>query len=202
MHGWTETACAWYLAAIIDGEGWVRKPDPKFGHGQLTVANTDMDVIEATIRCLDSLGIKYARYHYAYPPESRRQPVDVLSITGRSNLRIVYERVPIQTRRKRERLAGLLVLPPPPREPLDPVALRRLYYDQRLTVREVAQQLGVGYKRVQYAMTAHGMPRRDHTDRKESTWRTRRARYGSAGRRFPDARGQDAGTIGPPPGPI
>lgn len=109
----TTTEAAYYLAAMIDGEGCVTRPP--FGNGSygrrsgnrsVTITNTDAQILNATKRCLMMLGIEY-RVYETNPGVPRRMRSDI-RITGRKNLERVYELVPLKCRRKLFRLAGCI----------------------------------------------------------------------------------------------
>jgi hypothetical protein len=172
-----------YLAAMIDGEGWIGEPKPDtFFNRAVRIANTDPDLIQAISEACDWLGITYT-VQVSRPQTERRAKLWVVDITGRENMVTIRQQVPIQAARKRERLDRQIASYRRP-EPLNPHELRRLYHDEHLTIPAVAARLGVDKKRVLLAMRAYGIPRRVRDSAMDATvWRTRRERYGRVGRR-------------------
>jgi intein/homing endonuclease len=172
----TEQAAA-YLAAMIDGEGWIGEPKGAQNRA-IRIANTDRVLIDAIAECCDVLGV-----HYTVQSIRARQDnwSDgwVVDITGHDSLRYILDHVPFRAPRKRDRLARQVASYAHP--PLDPETLTELY-ESGLTVRQVAAELGISAKRVANAMRKHGIARRTGADRATTVWEARRARYGPTGR--------------------
>ncbi len=167
-----------YLAAMIDGEGWIGEPRTVFNRA-VRISNTDPDIIDAIRECCAVLGITYTVYAVdARKPSWSDQQMVV--IAGRDNMRRIHAVVPIRAARKRARLERTLASYRRP-EPLQPERLQALY-DEGLTQQQIADHLGVGIKRVRLAFRRHGIRSR-HGQSNPAIWRTRRARYGAAGRR-------------------
>lgn len=105
MH--TKTEAAWYLAAMIDGEGSVSNTKRgKYAHGYhrgVKIANTDLDLIKATGRACDLLGVAYSIRTVEETRNPAWKPCHYLVIYGRENLIKLLD-VPIQSRGKREKL--------------------------------------------------------------------------------------------------
>jgi len=85
-----------YLAALIDGEGYVRYRVP---HQQrsIHIVNTDLALIEAAEACCDALGVTSTRS--ASLPSVRplaRRTLWMVSIGGRANMERVLAVVPLQ----------------------------------------------------------------------------------------------------------
>lgn len=170
---------AGYLAAMIDGEGWIGEPKSLMNRA-IRIANTDPIIIEAIKAVCDELGITYTVQQIRARSE-KRSPGWVVDITGRENMVRIRDTVPFRCRRKRERLDKTIASYRSPL-PINRDELARLYTVEGLTQEEVAARLGVGYKRVKLAMQAYGIARRLGSDRNQSVWRTRRAKYGDRGR--------------------
>jgi hypothetical protein len=165
-----------YLAAMIDGEGWIGEAKSPQNRA-IRITNTDPVLITAVMECCDVLGIGYRTYAYA-AQRAHWSGGQLVTIYGLENLSRVLAEVPFRAERKRERLVRLIASY---RAPLDPDEIRRLY-DEGRTMKEVAAALSVSLKRIINAMTAHGIPRRDASKRGASVWRARREKYGAAGR--------------------
>lgn len=159
-----------YLAAMIDGEGWVGEPKGKQNRA-IRIANTDPVLIDAIVECCDILGLNYGRYSYKRAPTNWSDG-EMVEIRGLASLTIVWQCVPFRATRKRDRLSRTL---DSYRPPVDPAELRRLY-DTGMTIGEVAAAMGVGPKRIRSAMNTHGIPPRLGKDRAAVVWRVRRER--------------------------
>lgn len=96
-----------YLAAMIDGEGYIPKQTAR-GHGHsIEIANTEEDIIAATAEACDVLKIAYRIQSKPAATENRRAAY-VLRIGAIDNLVRVQKLVPIQSARKRGNLDGIL----------------------------------------------------------------------------------------------
>jgi hypothetical protein len=166
---YTPEQAAFYLAAMIDGEGWVGEPRGAQNRA-IRIANTDRDLIDAMVECCAALGIDCRVYAYR-PARADWSPGWTVQVWGQKNLQRVLDTVPIRCTRKRDRLARTVVSY---RTELDAAEVSRLYYDEGLTHQEVAARLGVGVKRVRNLMRREGLVGRQGSDRSASIWRTRR----------------------------
>lgn len=180
----TEEQAAYYLAAMIDGEGWVGEPKPAnpYANRAIRIANTEKELIEACAACCDVLGVKY-RLSFRKRPAKHQHWNDTwwLEIYGREHLSTIHKKVPFISDRKRDRLTRSIKSY---REPLNlpsEVVLREMYFEQGLTVREIAEQLGMPFKRIYGAMKKYGVERRSGGG--HAAWRRRREIYGQSGRR-------------------
>lgn len=177
---WNYDQAIGYLAAMIDGEGWIG--DLKGVHNRaIRIANTEEDIISAVTSCLDYLGITYIIIRDKKPARPNWAKRITVDITRRSNLSYILGHVPFRSLRKRERLERLVSSY---RQPLDPDEVRRLYVDEGLTEQQVANRLGASLKRVKNVRRWNNIPSRNHQDRAQSIWAERRRRYGSAGRKL------------------
>jgi LAGLIDADG-like domain len=174
----TEQARA-YLAAMIDGEGWIGEPK-SVQNRAIRIANTDPVLIDAIRECCAVLGLHYTMTSHA-ARHAHWKPQQQVHITGRPAMAVVLATVPIRSPKKLDRLARTVESYRQPL-PLDEATVRDLYA-QGLTVREVAREMGVGTKRVIYAMRTYDITRRHGADRAESVWRSRRKVHGPTGRR-------------------
>src|SRR5262249_20840144 len=98
-----------YLAAMIDGEGWItvrQWSTPKQARGCMRVigiANTERELIDACIDACEQLGIRPRLYEIKRqrPSWSRKWEIQIIR---RDSLRIVRDVVPIQSKRKSAKL--------------------------------------------------------------------------------------------------
>ena len=93
----------YYLAALIDGEGSVECRLPQ---RRVTIYNTEEDIIDAAIECLNILDIDYSIYEYK---TGTYKNVTNIRISRRANLERLYELVPIMSQRKRELLYKCII---------------------------------------------------------------------------------------------
>lgn len=109
MIEWTHEAAAHYLAAMIDGEGHVahRLKAPGSRDRHITITNTDVDIIAATLEACQVIGltrvtIRIEAYHH-------KTPIYVMRIAGRDQLKRIRDVVPLQSVKRhtlREALAS------------------------------------------------------------------------------------------------
>ena len=106
----TEREAAYYLAAMIDGEGCVTWPPLPTGRAMgarcVAIVNTDPFLIRATCKALDRLKINWHTYDYARKPP--RKACTHIHITGRQNLERLLEMVPLKAPSKRWKLIGCI----------------------------------------------------------------------------------------------
>jgi LAGLIDADG-like domain len=170
----SEDQAALYLAAMIDGEGWVGEPKGVTNRA-IRIANTERDLIDAIEECCQVLGLHYLTYPYVAKRENW-SPGWMVHITGEDSFRKILAQVPIRSTRKLDRVRRTI---DSFRPRVDVKEARRLYYDEGLTQRQVADRLGVGYKRIRLLMRREGMAARQGSDRSASIWASRRANASS-----------------------
>jgi hypothetical protein len=173
-----ETQAAAYLAAMIDGEGWIGEYR-NASNRAIRIANTEFELIDAIAECCDALGVTY----HIYDRAARKQnwsPIRWLEIYGRDNLATVLARVPIRSERKRARLERIVASYRPP---IDPDQLRALYLGEGLSIAQTAERLGVGVKRVRFALRTNGISGHQGMEKARLIWETRRRKHGPTGRR-------------------
>ena len=149
----TDEAAAYYLAAMIDGEGTVRHSKSYINkNGKRTcgtrligISNTDSNIIDATTEALDQLGIEYTCKRNVPRKSENHKPISLITIHSRVNLAKVFEMVPIQQKFKQDRLRSLL--DSYRRMPSDQ-DINKLYFGQNLSSRRVADLLDCSYKYV------------------------------------------------------
>jgi hypothetical protein len=175
---WSEQTAAAYLAAMIDGEGTVTNAPGRRARQtrMVSISNTDPAIITATTACCDVLRLTYLvrtenvdRYPYA----GRRRPIMHVRIHGRTNFQRLLDTVPIQAPEKRRRLE-VIVASYITHAIIDPAEVRRLYNDERHTIPQVAQLLGVGIGPIRRIMREQGMRSRSHESCARA-WSTRRS---------------------------
>jgi hypothetical protein len=132
-----EAQAAAYLAGIIDGEGWVVAKPAKF----IGIANTDWDIVEATMECCATLGLRH-RVNVSNKAQRRgRSTCWQVTIGGKETLERVQQIVPIRCRRKQVRLAEAIAsfhkTPRPPREWLE-----QKYVIEGLSLQQIAELWG------------------------------------------------------------
>jgi hypothetical protein len=142
----TAEQAAAYLAAMIDGEGWIGEPKNKRNRG-VRIANTDPALISAIIECCMVLDLHYTvtRAAGAKPHWASQATVH---IGGLRSLERVQQLCPIRAPAKQDRLARTL---PTFRQPVDIMAVNHMR-NQGMTLKAIAQELGVSYKRVRFAV--------------------------------------------------
>ena len=148
----------------------------------VSVANTDPDIIEAIEECLTVLGIPYKRNHTA--ARGRHQAIETIHIYGQSALSIIHAEVPIRSKRKADRLAGLLNNNRRRHDLtsqfLKADELRAAYVT--MTQKQMAAHFGVSLSTIVKAMNRHAIPRVLGSERAARVWESRRGLYGPSGR--------------------
>ena len=180
-----QTQAASYLAAMIDGEGWVRDPAKNGMSRMLSIANTDPDIIAAICECFSVLGIPFSVSHA--DARGRHQAIDIVAAYGFHALTMVYELVPIRAQRKRNRLFGL-INNSTPRKDIVRYGLKKDELEAAyltMTLKQMATHFGVGLNTINRAMTHHGVERLPRSKAAERVWASRRANHGPTGRKAP-----------------
>lgn len=97
-----EEQAKWYLAGIIDGEGSISTGQNKM----IRIRVCDKDIIEACIKALKILGIKYKVYWDWKPSASSGGSRDYheLRINGQNSVKKLQSLIPIQNAIKRGKL--------------------------------------------------------------------------------------------------
>lgn len=155
----SDEAAAYYLAALIDGEGHVaHRVYPSGPVRHIDIVNTDRALIEAAQAACDKLGLKWARYDRdrdgdAITPERKHQWN--LRIARRESLERAAEILPLKAPAKRDRLLALIQSYPDPR-PLDEILT---LYRSGLGIRQVAKRLNMPLGTVQYHVSRSGESR-------------------------------------------
>lgn len=133
----SKVAAAYYLAALIDGEGHVSKPNER-NSKRVIIVNTDMGILRAVILCCRVLGIANTGVARRAKSKTNRIPVFHIRIYGRENL-LKVAKLPLQSKAKRDRLQEHVQSYGP-----DPVPLQKLK-DLRaagLSTSEIAKKVG------------------------------------------------------------
>jgi hypothetical protein len=143
---------AYYLAAMIDGEGHVNGPA---AHGRcIEIANTERDIIDATLAACLVLGI--TPKHRWKPARERRKAACIIRISGIDNLVRVRRLVPIQSARKSEALSVLLSVYT--KKTVLPLAeeLAAMYHGG-MSLNEIAKRHSVGIHTIMHRLKSHGI---------------------------------------------
>lgn len=141
---------------MIDGEGHVRVHKNR----SVSVANTDWDLIEATVECCELLGLRHRVIAGSYKSRGNRKPVWEVKMVGKDTLTTIRELVPIRSIRKREALGDALAAykqaPRPPKEWLE-----QKYLVEGLSLQACAEAWGVKNSVSAWCwMEFYGIPRR------------------------------------------
>lgn len=175
---WTKDQSIAYLAAMIDGEGWIGELKGTTNRA-IRIANTEEDIITGITECLDHLGITYRIVREKENPNPRWAKRITVDITGLKNLSYILEHVHFRSVRKRARLGRLVASY---RRPVDVDAVRHLYIEKGMSDKQVAEALGVGIKRVRNVRRWHNIEGHSYAERAPLAWAERKKRYGSRGR--------------------
>lgn len=151
----TEDQAAHYLAAMIDGEGHVTRTGTVRRVG---VTNCDPDLIAAVCECYDVLEIRYTvrpkrRYKVTHTP-----CFDVM-VESRAGLQTIWDRVPIRSSRKRQRLQEIVDSYTAAARP-DPSVLREMYVERRMSAARIAAVLAAHPQQVLRWLRRDGVERR------------------------------------------
>lgn len=156
----TKAQAAAYLAAMIDGEGHIRVHTNR----SASVANTEWDLIEATVECCELLGLHYKVQKGSYRHNGNRKPVWEVRMAGKNTLEAIQSVVPMRSKRKKlalaEAIAAYKYLPRPPREWLE-----QKYHGEGLSLQQVAEAWGVKNSVSAHCwMKYYGIPRRSQAE--------------------------------------
>ena len=108
----TPEFAAVYLAAMIDGEGCVSvsndtKGGRKYSNRQVSIANTDIDIIVTCVAALQVLGIE-CWLSEREPSGNNPKGIIQIFVSHRHGFEQIAKLVPIQSERKREKLEDIL----------------------------------------------------------------------------------------------
>lgn len=106
----TTEEAAGYIAAIIDGEGWVaeQRATRKRALYRVTIANTDLAIVQAVRDALDVLGVRH--YVNSYDRPGNQQRMHHVLITHRDGLRALHKSVRLRCPRKQHALDAQIAL--------------------------------------------------------------------------------------------
>jgi hypothetical protein len=167
---WDERTAAVYLAAMIDGEGWILVNINR----QVGIFNTDRDLIDAVTECCDVLGLNYVVQLERRAHRRNRQDGWRVNITGKPSLERIRDVVPIRASRKRSKLGEAIAacrqVPRPPRE-----WLVQKYWHEGMSLQQVAEAWGVKNSTSAHCwMEYYGIPRRSVAEGNRLDWRRRK----------------------------
>lgn len=145
-------AC-YYLAAMIDGEGYIPATATTHRYRSIRIGNTDPDLIAAIQECCDIL-----RLHYLTIPikaqKSHWADSWAVDISSRDSLMYVRDYVPIRCKRKLERLDALIDsyqrLPLSRDDVVEP-------YESGESLKDIAARLGCSKSKVTRALRRYGV---------------------------------------------
>lgn len=138
MARWTAQSAAFYLAAMIDGEGTVTALTARNSARAVKITNTDFDLITACVECLTALKITARVYERSAKRCVRKRTWDV-NVYGRDNLERLL-RLPFRCLWKKSRVEALLASYRP-RRPSKGVLKKRLAAGDSLA--DLAAECGV-----------------------------------------------------------
>jgi hypothetical protein len=154
MASFTPRTAAFYLAALIDGEGTVTDPGRARSKHVVRITNTDYSIIQAAVACCTLLKVVCQVYERSPKRSPHKRCWDV-QVTGRANLERLA-RLPLVCLRKATRLQRIITSyhrPPRPR----PGTLRRLFVVESLTVQQLAICYGVQPQTIKRWLRAQGI---------------------------------------------
>lgn len=130
-----------YLAGMIDADGTVNY-QPNGGSRRVGITNTNTDIIAICEEMLTELGIEFSTHSWQ-PKETGWSKRYDIHISGRKNLQMVYDLIPLQHPKKKALLELCLStyvkrLVVPGRE-----ELTDLYLNQNLSMSEIARHYNV-----------------------------------------------------------
>jgi hypothetical protein len=151
---------AWYLAAMIDGEGCVH-----FNLARrkwcVQVTNSDTDILDAVEMAMDVLGLGRSQRINIRDGRDRRRPCwSIRLIGGREAYRRLLQIVPIQCKRKRIALEGIVAVYKDMPERPTAAWLREHYVVKRWDMVEIARHWGRTASTIRYHMDRAGIYRR------------------------------------------
>lgn len=158
--GFGQEAAAAYLAAIIDGEGWILVNINR----QVGVFNTDRDIIDAVIECCQILALRHVVQFEERSQRKNRQDGWRVIVTGKDSLIRIRDQVPLRASRKRvkldEAIAACKQKPRPPRE-----WIVERYWRREYSLQELADEWGVRNSTSAWCwMKFYGISRRSHAE--------------------------------------
>jgi hypothetical protein len=149
-----EHAAGW-LAAIIDGEGYVGFALRPIGTRRIVkIANTDPSILAAVYEALDLFGIQYTEVERAQPNPKWKRITEVI-IQGRRNLEKMAASVELRADKKHIALTSAVSTYKGHRFNRD--ELHRLYVVERHSQATIAKMLGCSQANIQYAIRRAGL---------------------------------------------
>lgn len=163
----TKRDAAWYIAAMIDGEGCVfYKPETSGALKYVSISNTDSDIISFSERCLRLLGISYwigtQKKSEKYKKRGWKQCY-VINICKKNDFIKLEKLVPLACSRKLKKLR-LIIKSYPKRTVLKKEKLAELYHGKLFSMERIGKVFRVDPATVQKAMQKHGISSRSHIE--------------------------------------
>jgi hypothetical protein len=161
---------AWYLAAMIDGEGYVTAPDSD--RSSVVISNTERSIIDATTEALDLLDVSY-RVSFVEKDHDVWRDAWVITIGRRSEVVKLSTFVRLQSVPKSDRLAAIVARQPrslsKDDRPIDEVV--RLYYEDMKSTNEIGAILGWDGETISRWLRESGYQIRDKSEGQRIRWR-------------------------------
>lgn len=161
----TREQAAYYLAAMIDGEGTVAKADGRTNK-MARVTNTDRRLIAACEECCEALDIAYTvvprkayKAHWASGWD--------LVVSGKENIGRLSA-LPLRSLAKKQRLLALLASYRPARPA--PELLRELYVDRGMSIKAIGRYIGRPWTSVRQWLVADGVEIRSLSEAGRLRW--------------------------------
>jgi LAGLIDADG-like domain len=164
-----------YLGGLLDGEGTVVKrkgSNTKGSHKVEIVANTDMDIIEAAMVCLDALGIRYTVQTKPHKDRPNWNTCFHVCVHARDELLKIATMIPILAKKKQDKLRSVLATFPVRKKPPEEV-LRADYATMSLA--EIGRKYGVTPAAVYSWMSGYNIERRSVSAAVTRDWKRRRS---------------------------
>lgn len=168
----TPDGAAYYLAAMIDGEGCIHvSSSDKWAKRAVTVVSTDRELIDACVEACLLLDIAHTVRRGRHRDDESRKVFWTLSIYRVEAIRKVAQ-LPIRCLRKRAKLAEALATVRESRRPSREV-LERLYIIEGKPSTEIGRLVGVGRETVLRWLRDEQIPVRSKGEATALAWGTR-----------------------------
>ncbi len=157
----TKDQAAWYLAAMIDGEGCIYFNAAKRRYS-IQVTNTDVSILEAIEKSATVLGLRHGPRSLVGVGTGRSMPCwNIRLLGGMDTMRDVLRMVPIQSERKKATLLAIIAsyreLPPRPSTEW----LQEHYMSKLWIAKRIASEWSVNTRTVYHWLDNAGIPRRN-----------------------------------------
>lgn len=162
----TKRDAAWYLAAMVDGEGCVFFARYKSGNAAkyINIVNTDKSIISFSRKCLDILGI----YHRIFILKRKLGWLECtqILISRKQDILKFKKLIPIQCERKITKLNNL-IKSYPKRVVLKKEILEKMYRTENKSMVDIAKVFNVDSTTVHKFFQKHGIKARNRFETRE-----------------------------------